>query len=226
MKSAPWTGYASAAGAAAVCTLIGHAMVPRFDIVNVAMVYLLAVVLVALVFTRGAAIASAFLCVAAFDYSFVPPQGAFTVDDVQYLLTFAIMVVVAVVITDLIERTRAQSVAQASLAIEAETERVRSTLLASISHDLRTPLAVIAGAASSLAESGERMSRQERAALAQGIFERSRDMTDLVAKVLQMTRLESGAIEPERDRFRMERPTTLGWGHDRCRFWMIRTQRD
>ena len=60
--------------------------------------------------------------------------------------------------------------AQASLEIEAETERIRSALLASISHVLRTPLAVMAGASSSLAQSGERLSVADRRALAQSIF--------------------------------------------------------
>jgi len=196
---APLTGYAAAFGATALCTLAGWAMAPRFDIVNIAMVYLLAVVLIALFFTRGAAIASAMLCVAAFDFMFVPPEGAFTVEDVQYLFTFAIMLVVALVVSNLIERTRRQAAAQSALAVETETERIRNTLLASISHDLRTPLAVIAGASSSLIEGGERLPAAEREALARSIFERSRDTSELVAKLLQMTRLEAGAIELERD---------------------------
>ena len=75
------TGYACAAAAALLCTLIGFAMEPRFDIVNIAMVYLLAVVIMALTFSRGAAIASSVLCVAAFDFVFVPPRGTFTVDE-------------------------------------------------------------------------------------------------------------------------------------------------
>lgn len=194
-----WTGYAAAFGAAAACTVAGLAMASRFDIVNIAMVYLLAVVIIALTFSRGAAVASAVLCVAAFDYMFVPPAGAFTVDDVQYLLTFGIMLVVALVISRLMENTRRQAAAQSALVIEAETERIRNTLLASISHDLRTPLAVIVGASSSLVEGGERMSAPEREALARSIYERSRDTSELVAKLLQMTRLEAGAIAPERD---------------------------
>ena len=196
---APWTGYAAAVGATALCTQAGWAMAPRFDIVNIAMVYLLAVVLIALFFTRGAAIASAMLCVAAFDFMFVPPEGAFTVEDVQYLFTFAIMLVVALVVSNLIERTRRQAATQSALAVETETERIRNTLLASISHDLRTPLAVITGASSSLIEGGERLPTAEREALARSIFERSRDTSELVAKLLQMTRLEAGAIELERD---------------------------
>jgi two-component system sensor histidine kinase KdpD len=198
-KARSWIGYACAAGAALLCTLIGLAMVPRFDIVNIAMVYLLAVVVIALRFSRGPAILSSVLCVVAFDFMFVPPQGTFTVDDVQYLLTFAIMLAVALVISGLMESGRRQAEAQAALALEAETERIRSTLLASISHDLRTPLAVMTGASSSLAEGGERLSPADRTALAQSIYDQSRDMSEQVAKILQMTRLETGAIAVDRD---------------------------
>ena len=195
----PWIGYACAVSVAILCTLLGLALVPRFDIVNVAMVYLLAVVVIALRFSRGAAILSSVLCVAAFDFMFVPPQGAFTVDDAQYLLTFAIMLAVALVISGLMESGRRQTEARAALLLEAETERIRSTLLASISHDLRTPLAVMTGASSSLALGGERLPPEERAALAQSIYGQARDMSEQVAKVLQMTRLETGAIALERD---------------------------
>lgn len=194
-----WAGYASAIGAGALCTLIGHAMVPRFDIVNIAMVYLLAVVLVALCFSRGAAILSAVLCVAAFDFTFVPPQGAFTVNDVQYLLTFAIMLIVAMVISVLMEHRHRSDQQRAALELRADTERIRSTLLASISHDLRTPLAVMTGASSSLAEAGDKMDSAERAALAQSIYGQARDMADQVSKILQMTRLEAGGIEVDFD---------------------------
>ena len=63
-------GYAWAAGGALLCTLAGVAMRPRFDLVNVAMVYLLAVVIVALRFTLGPAIAAA-------THRVVRPGGAF-----------------------------------------------------------------------------------------------------------------------------------------------------
>src|SRR5207248_1401600 len=194
-----WQGYAWAVGATAICTLAGFAMYPRFDLVNIAMVYLVAVVIVALRFSRGPAIAASVLCVAAFDFLFVPPRGTFTVDDAQYLLTFAIMLAVALVISRLVESVRRQAAAQATLEIEAETERIRSTLLASISHDLRTPLAIMAGASSSLAESGERIDAPERRALAESVFEQAQEMSEHVAKILQMTRLETGAIKVDRD---------------------------
>ena len=194
-----WTGYAWALGATAACTAAGLAMRGRFDLVNIAMVYLLAVVIIALRFSRGPAVLTSLLSVAAFDFLFVPPQGTFTIDDVQYLLTFAILLAVGLTISGLVESVRFQAKAQAKAETAAETERMRNTLLASISHDLRTPLAVMAGASSSLAERGERLGAEERQALARSIFEQAREMSEQVAKVLEMTRLECGEIELERD---------------------------
>ena len=192
-------GYAWAAGATLAATLVAFGVDAYFHVVNVALVYLLGVVLVALRFGRGPVIAVSVLNVAAFNYFFVPPRGTFHVEDPQYVLTFAMMLAVGLVISGLTERVRARARAQAALEIEAETERIRSALLASISHDLRTPLAVITGSASTLAERGERLAAEERSALAQSIYEQARDVSELVTKVLQMTRLESGSIRLERD---------------------------
>ena len=345
---ARWPGYAWAAGATAACTLLGMAMSPHFALVNIVMVYLLAVALVAVRQGRGPAIAGSVLAVAAFDFFFVPPQLTFAVSDVQYLVTFAIMLAVGLIISNLTASVRLQArvaghrerrtallyamsrelaatrgleamarvavrhvsevfdsqvtvllpdaggrvrhpsgesiagslhgadlgiaqwvqdhgrpaglgtdtlpgtealylplkgsravlgvlgvlpanarrvllpeqyhlletfAGQIALALEraqlaeraqrasidAETEGLRNALLASISHDLRTPLAVIAGASSSLAERGERLSPPERAALARSIYQQSRQMGELVAKVLDMTRLEAGGIALTRD---------------------------
>ena len=194
-----WTGYVWALGATAVCTVAGLAMRGRFDLVNIAMVYLLAVVIVALRFSRGPAVATSVLSIVLFDLVFVPPQGLFTVDDAQYLLTFAIMLAVALIISGLVDDVRRQAKTQAGAEAAAQTERVRNTLLASISHDLRTPLAVMVGASSSLAERGERLPPEERRALARSIFMHAREMSELVTKVLEMTRLECGEIRLERD---------------------------
>lgn len=192
-------GYLLAASAALACTLVGLAMRPRIELVNIAMVYLLAVVLVAQRYSRGPAILTTVLSVAAFDLLFVPPQGTFSVDDMQYLVTFAIMLAVGLVIARLAENVRVQAEAQAKLEAAAQTERMRSALLASISHDLRTPLAVMSGASSSLAERGEQLTPQERQALARSVYAQAREMSERVAKLLQMTRLETGGITLDRD---------------------------
>ena len=91
-------GYVWALVATAACTLAGLALRPHVDPVNVAMLYLLPVVIVALRYSRGAAAAAAVLGVLAFDFLFVPPYLSFAVNDVQYLVTFITMLAVGLVI--------------------------------------------------------------------------------------------------------------------------------
>jgi two-component system sensor histidine kinase KdpD len=77
---------------------------------------------------------------------------------------------------------------------EAEAERLRSSLLSSLSHDFRTPLATIEGAASGLLEEDGALPADGRRELAAGILEESRRMTRLVANLLNMVRVETGAL--------------------------------
>jgi two-component system sensor histidine kinase KdpD len=97
-----------------------------------------------------------------------------------------------------LERARLAEVAEASsLAMERET--LRNTLLASISHDLRTPLAVMVGAASTLAERGATLAEDSKGELARSIEVKAREMSDLVSKVLDLMRFESGQVRLRRD---------------------------
>ena len=96
-----------------------------------------------------------------------------------------------------IERTNlAQDMAQARLL--AETERLRSALLSSLSHDLRTPLAAIIGAASSLLSYGQDYDENARRDLLQTIQEEAERLNRFVANLLDMTRLESGVLQLNR----------------------------
>ena len=73
------------------------------------MVYLLGVMLVAARFGRGPSVLTAVLAVAAFDFFFVPPQFTFAVSDTQYLITFAVMFLVGIVISNLTASLRTQA---------------------------------------------------------------------------------------------------------------------
>src|SRR5205823_9526861 len=100
-------------------SLVCQAMFGRFDSSNLIMVYLLGVCLVAVRYGRGPSLLAACLSVAAFDFFFVPPYWTFAVSDTQYLLTFAVMLIVALVISGLTVRMRQQA--------EAARERERRT---------------------------------------------------------------------------------------------------
>ncbi len=84
-------------------------------------------------------------------------------------------------------------------AARLEGERFRSALLSSISHDLKTPLATITGAVSSLRELGDRMTPESRADLLVSIEEESDRLARFVANLLDMTKIEAGTIDARRD---------------------------
>jgi two-component system sensor histidine kinase KdpD len=91
----------------------------------------------------------------------------------------------------------AEDVERARLA--AEAERLRSALLTSISHDLRTPLASILGAATSLRSYGPRLDAAAQSELVATIQDEAERLNRFVSNLLDMTRLESGALEPKRE---------------------------
>jgi two-component system, OmpR family, sensor histidine kinase KdpD len=78
----------------------------------------------------------------------------------------------------------------------AETERLRSALLTSISHDLKTPLAAVLGSASTLRDVGGKLSDGEKADLLGTVIDESERLNRFIANLLDMTKLESGAIAP------------------------------
>ena len=97
-----------------------------------------------------------------------------------------------------LERARLAEAAEAAN-VARERESLRNTLLASISHDLRTPLAVIAGAGGALAERGALLDESTRASLARSIEAKATEMSGLVSNVLDLMRFESGQVVTRRD---------------------------
>ena len=128
-----WRGYLWAAVVCVATSLLATPLIEALELSNIVMLFLLAVVGVALVFGRGPAVLAAFLGVALFDFFFVPPRFTFAVSDVQYLVTFGVMLVVALVVGQLTAGLKQQA--------EAATQRehrVRS--LYDMSRDLSAAL--------------------------------------------------------------------------------------
>jgi two-component system sensor histidine kinase KdpD len=119
------------------------------------------------------------------------PRRAFTPDQFHLLETFANHTALA------IERARlTEEMGKAQLQIEAE--RMRSSLLSSVSHDIRTPLASIIGATTGLLRHKENLDTHAYE-LAQIANEESERLNRWVGNLLQMTRLESGNIKVEKE---------------------------
>jgi len=106
----------------------------------------------------------------------------------------SLLEVIANQVASALERARLAEQAQRAQ-VEIEAERLRSSLLSSVSHDLRTPLSVIKGAASALVESDAKLEPEARSDLAKTIEEEADRLNRLVRNLLDMTRLASGAIQ-------------------------------
>jgi two-component system sensor histidine kinase KdpD len=342
-----WNLYLWAFIAVIMCTLVAGAIFPYLAPVNLIMVYLVGIVFVSVRFGRGASVFASVLSVLAFDFFFVPPYFTFAVSDTEYVITFGVMLLVALTISGMTARIRGQAEAarereqrtislyemsrefasnsevdelariatrhieslfdsqvllllpdgnspfrvhgseeasrrlteqelgvarwaydhgqeaglgtqtlpgsqglylplrtpqgkigtlaiypsqprrllspdqmhlletfanQSALAIERarltaetedarlqiETERLRNSLLSSVSHDLRTPLASITGAASSLLQRDHNLDARGRE-LAQIAYEEAERLNRLVGNLLEMTRLESGSVKVEKE---------------------------
>ena len=336
-----WPRYALATAACLLTTLMAFPLARWFDLANIVMFFLLCVVLVAVRLGRGPAMLAAVLSVAAFDFFFVQPHFSFAVSDVQYLLTFGVMLVVGLLIGQLtanlrfaaqvsasrerraqalfeltrdlsgallasqvvesaetlvrrtfggdarvllpdatdqlsfgthlpesldtsvadwafchgqragvatatlpscpwhfvplqapmrirgvlallpakprwllipeqiqqletvarqiaiaLERVHYVDVAQAAV-VQMESERLRNTLLAAMSHDIRTPLTALVGQAEVLATSSPLTQIQRSSA--QNISHEARELSTLVTNILEMARLESGKVDLRKD---------------------------
>ena len=340
-KGRNWGTYAAALGISLACTALAAVMYPYFELTNLVMVYLLGATIAALRLGRGPASVVAVANILAFDFFFVPPRFSFAVANIQYVVTFGVMLAVALIIANLGASVTAQTraaakrerrtallyamsrelvstrsleelarvavkhvaetfasrtvvlvpdangrlrhpngapavgslsgadlsvaqwvydkgtpaglgtdtlpaaaaqylplrgshqvlgvlavepmqkrrlllpeqrhlietfAAQIALALErarlqeeaeqshvtAETEGLRNTLLASISHDLRTPLAVITGASSALNDPSMNFDQEARRSLSAQIEAKSKEMAGIISNVLELMRLESG----------------------------------
>ena len=338
------SGYVYASLGVLIATAVAWLMFPYFAAANLIMMYLIAVIVIAIRWGRSPSVLASILSVASFDFFFVPPYFTFAVSDTQYLLTFGVMLVAALVISNLAVRLQQQAelaryrerrtgvlyamsrdlathrgtgmlaqvaakhlrdafdaqvaiyladaekrvqlqlgellffeldpkesgvaqwvydhneraglgadtlpgssalylplvgsagaigvvavrpkepgllldpeqlhlleslVNQVALAIErtrlseeaqhahvrAETERMRNAILSSVSHDLRTPLATITGAASSLAEEQRELDPAARRELSRSIYREADRLDRLLKNLLDMMRLEAGAVQ-------------------------------
>ena len=125
--------YVFAAAACVAPTLAGALLVPYFDPANIVMLFLLTVVVVAVFLGRGPAVLATFVSVFSFDFFFVPPKLSIAVSDVQYLVTFAVMLAVGLIIGQLTAGLRYQ-------ARVASHREERSRALYEFARDLSSPL--------------------------------------------------------------------------------------
>jgi two-component system, OmpR family, sensor histidine kinase KdpD len=193
----PLTGYAAGCVAIAFSTFVGHELFGRAHPSDVLMLYVLGIVLVSMRWGVGPAVSTAIASVLSFDWFFIPPYRTLAVADPRHLVTFVVVVLIAVVVNRLTQRVRDQAAKAHEAQRRVEAEQLRSSLLSSVSHDLRTPLAVITGTATTLTDA--RLDPAVRADLAETIVQEAGRLERLVRNLLDVTRVEGGALRVEKE---------------------------
>lgn len=191
--------YAAAGSIVALATGLCVALRQYLAAPDLVMVYLIGIGIAAVRWGRAPSIMTSALSVLAYNFFFVPPYYSLMVHDHRHLLTFAMMFGVGLLVSGLTIRLRQQALQTREATVRAQTEEMRSSLLSAISHDLRTPLAVITGAATALREAPATHTAAVRAELLDTLCEEAERMERLVRNLLDMTQLQAGMLNPKRE---------------------------
>jgi two-component system sensor histidine kinase KdpD len=193
--AAPYLGAIVMTAAVTVLAKAFHFILNASDVI---MIYLAASVFVAIKFGRGPSILFSVLSCAAFNFFFVEPLYTFEMYSRSSWLTLLVMLITSMVISSQAINLRRQEDFAKKSRIDAENEKLRNLLLSSVSHDLRTPLASITGASSSIAQDADRMPRETVKDLALSINQEAKRLSHIVSNLLDITGIESGVLSLNR----------------------------
>ncbi len=195
LRTRPLGRYARGVVPVVAAAALAGALGDIVDLSDVAMMLLVAIAAVAMTLGRGPSIAAAFLAVGLLDFFFVLPFFTFKVNDLRYLVTFAVMICAAVLIGSLAERLARLAGEAEAARVRAETEELRSSILSSVSHDLRSPIGVVLGAATTLLDERTLLAPDQRTELTATIRDEASRLARLVSNLLDMSRVDAPGLE-------------------------------
>ncbi len=165
----------------------------------VALLLLVAVSLTAVFFDIRPVLLAAVLSALTWDFFFIPPKFTFSVSNTQdglMLLMYFLIALVNAVLTHRIRKVQKEVLKKEE---REKTIRLYNTLLNSLSHELRTPISTIIAASDNLLANDSKLSQENRNDLTGEISKASLRLNQQVENLLNMSRLESGFIQPKKD---------------------------
>lgn len=160
---------------------------------------LVTVSLIAMLFDMAPVLLAAVLSALIWDYFFIPPHFTFQVGSVEDAILLLSYFIVAIVSSVLTFKIRQVEKAARQKEEKANTLKLYNTLFNSLSHELRTPIAAIIGATDNLLNNDTQLTPQFRYELIHEIAKASFRLNGQVDNLLNMSRLESGYIQPKKD---------------------------
>jgi two-component system sensor histidine kinase KdpD len=195
----PLKQYVSAVVGVAVLTIGCWLLTPLTGYAGISLIYLLGVLLAGMVLSRGPVLVVATLSALSWNFLFIPPRFTLHIDKLEDALTFVTYFIVALTVGGLTAQLKAREHLAAQVQLAKNSERLRKTLLDCVSHELKTPLAAIGAASQELlrmtAAQDDGIARQ----LAAEIHDGSHRLNRVVNNLLDMNRLESGVVQPNRE---------------------------
>ncbi|MBE2289900.1 MAG: DUF4118 domain-containing protein [Chitinophagaceae bacterium] len=165
----------------------------------VALVLLITVSLVAMVFDILPVLVAAMVSALVWDFFFIPPKFTFqvgTTEDLLMLLMYLVIAMVNAALTYKIRRAEKQAIQREE---KENTIKLYNTMLNSLSHELRTPIATIVAATDNLQSKEIHLTQMQQHELVEEIAKASFRLNRQVENLLNMSRLESGFIKPKKD---------------------------
>jgi two-component system, OmpR family, sensor histidine kinase KdpD len=165
----------------------------------VALILLVTVSFIAMFYSIAPVMVSAILSALIWNFFFIPPKYTLHIENAEDALMFLMYFIIALVNAVLTNKIRQIEKVTQKRETKENTLKLYNTLLNSLSHELRTPIATIIGATDNLQMQDEKLSKANKKELIDEISKASLRLNRQVENLLNMSRLESGFIQPKKD---------------------------
>jgi two-component system sensor histidine kinase KdpD len=190
---------AVSAALVALVTGVIFALKTFAPVLGLAILYLLAVLPVAVLYGLGYALGVSIASMLAFNFFFLPPLHTLALTDSENWVALAVFVVTSFVVSELATRARRRAFAAAEADTLRRSDAAKTAVLHAVSHDLRSPLTAIRAAVEGLESGSLRLGESDRVALLETIRLETARLERLVANLLDLSRLEAGAAQAQRE---------------------------
>ena len=186
----------SSLGAVAIVTAVIFALEPVAPVLSLGVLYLFAVLPVAALWGLPYAVAVSVVSMVAFNFFFLPPTHTLRLADSENWVALAVYIVTAISVSELAARARRRARELRETETLRRSDAVKTAVLRSVSHDLRSPITAIMTASDVLEDSGESLTPDEREELHSSIRLQIQRLDRFVGNLLDLSRLEAGAARP------------------------------
>lgn len=199
----PWRAIGISLLSVALLTLLLNTLAGDLDVLDNALLYLLLVFGIAVLFGSTPAVIGAFVAFFSLNIASIPPTGSLSIESARHLLALLVYLGIAIVTGRLVaneaERSRQIEQERERTRVLEQSDELKSALLAAVSHELRSPLATIKTSSSALLDPTVNWDEESRRDLLAGIDEEADRLDAVVGNLLDLSRIEGGALRPNKE---------------------------